>query len=113
MCTSRTRWPAPRARSTTCRPAGGRRGGGGGRGGAGAERSPGAARPPPADPAARGPDVPARVGEALDVPGFLADQPSLVLRLGPDLPAVRTVMFNVHLDTVAGVQPVGFDGECF
>ncbi|WP_235432146.1 M20/M25/M40 family metallo-hydrolase [Nocardiopsis sp. RV163] len=36
-----------------------------------------------------------------------------MLRLGPDLPAERTVMFNVHLDTVAGQQPVGFDGERF
>ncbi len=59
------------------------------------------------------PDVPAPVREALARPGFLGCQPSLVLRLGPDLPAERTVMFNVHLDTVAGRQPVGFDGERF
>lgn len=59
------------------------------------------------------PFVPAPVREALEIPGFLAGQPSLVLRLGPDLPAARTVMFNVHLDTVAGLQPVRFDGECF
>ncbi|NUR82879.1 MAG: M20/M25/M40 family metallo-hydrolase [Nonomuraea sp.] len=59
------------------------------------------------------PDVPAPVLEALGVPGFLVDQPSLVLRLGPALPVARTVMFNVHLDTVAGGQPVGFDGERF
>jgi acetylornithine deacetylase/succinyl-diaminopimelate desuccinylase-like protein len=59
------------------------------------------------------PDVPAPVREALDTPGFLADQPSLVLRLGPDLPPARTVMFNVHLDTVAGHEPVRFDGERF
>ncbi|MEV0618444.1 M20/M25/M40 family metallo-hydrolase [Nonomuraea sp. NPDC050404] len=58
-------------------------------------------------------DVPAPVREALDVPGFLACQPSLVLRLGPALPASRTVMFNVHLDTVAGEPPVRFDGESF
>jgi acetylornithine deacetylase/succinyl-diaminopimelate desuccinylase-like protein len=57
--------------------------------------------------------VPAAVREALR-PGFLDGQPSLVLRLGPDgLPAGRTVMFNVHLDTVAGLQPVSFDGERF
>jgi acetylornithine deacetylase/succinyl-diaminopimelate desuccinylase-like protein len=37
-------------------------------------------------------------------PQFLAVQPSLVLRLGPRLPPARTVMFNVHLDTVAGRQ---------
>ncbi|TDC58670.1 M20/M25/M40 family metallo-hydrolase [Actinomadura sp. KC345] len=58
--------------------------------------------------------VPAPVREAMASPRFLADQPSLVLRLGPDrLPAARTVMFNVHLDTVAGWQPVRFDGERF
>ncbi|PRY02377.1 M20/M25/M40 family metallo-hydrolase [Allonocardiopsis opalescens] len=58
-------------------------------------------------------DVPAPVREALGTPGFLADQPSLVLRLGPALPKARTVMFNVHLDTVAGEQPAGFDGARF
>ncbi|MFD7711406.1 M20/M25/M40 family metallo-hydrolase [Streptomyces sp. NPDC059786] len=36
-----------------------------------------------------------------------------MLRLGPDLPRVPTVMFNVHLDTVAGAEPVGFDGTRF
>ena len=67
-----------------------------------------------ADPAdLERPDVPAPVREALGTPGFLTDQPSLVLRLGPDLPAARTVMFNVHLDTVAGEQPVHFDGRRF
>lgn len=59
------------------------------------------------------PDVPAPVREAMADPGFLDCQPSLVLRLGPELPAERTVMFNVHLDTVAGHPPVGFDGERF
>ncbi|WP_433498399.1 M20/M25/M40 family metallo-hydrolase [Sphaerimonospora sp. CA-214678] len=59
------------------------------------------------------PDVPAPVRAARDLPGFLDDQPSLVLRLGPELPAARTVMFNVHLDTVAGRQPVRFDGDRF
>ncbi|MBE1532820.1 M20/M25/M40 family metallo-hydrolase [Actinomadura algeriensis] len=61
----------------------------------------------------RGP-VPAVVRERLDRPEFLADQPSLVLRLGPaGVPGTRTVMFNVHLDTVGGVQPVSFDGVRF
>lgn len=46
-------------------------------------------------------------------PDFLSNQPSLVLRLGPELPRERTVMFNVHLDTVAGVEPVAFDGRTF
>ncbi|WP_019631495.1 M20/M25/M40 family metallo-hydrolase [Actinomadura atramentaria] len=69
----------------------------------------------PADPADVADDlVPAVVRAALADPGFLAGQPSLVLRLGPDgLPAARTVMFNVHLDTVAGAQPVSYDGETF
>ncbi|NYH54655.1 MULTISPECIES: M20/M25/M40 family metallo-hydrolase [Nocardiopsis] len=68
----------------------------------------------PADPADMDrPDVPAPVREALADPAFLECQPSLVLRLGPELPAERTVMFNVHLDTVAGDLPVGFDGERF
>lgn len=53
-------------------------------------------------------------------PGFLDSQPSLVLGHGhraggpPDRRLRRrTVMFNVHLDTVAGVEPVGFDGTRF
>ncbi|MYV66529.1 M20/M25/M40 family metallo-hydrolase, partial [Streptomyces sp. SID2131] len=37
----------------------------------------------------------------------------LVLRLGPELPRERTVMFNVHLDTVAGGEPPAFDGARF
>ncbi|MEU3020324.1 M20/M25/M40 family metallo-hydrolase [Nocardiopsis sp. NPDC007018] len=54
-----------------------------------------------------------RVAAAAD-PGFLEAQPSLVLRLGPDdVPRARTLMFNVHLDTVAGNPPVTFDGEVF
>lgn len=56
-------------------------------------------------------DVPALVRARARRPGFLAAQPSLVLRLGPV--GVPTVMFNVHLDTVAGRLPVGFDGERF
>ncbi|MFC7342944.1 M20/M25/M40 family metallo-hydrolase [Saccharopolyspora griseoalba] len=64
---------------------------------------------------------PARVIERDDVPeavraagpGSLADQPSMVLRLGPELPRSSTVMFNVHLDTVAGLEPVGLRGGRF
>lgn len=60
------------------------------------------------------PEVPAQVrAMARENPGFLTAQPSLVLRLGPSLPRERTVMFNVHLDTVAGTEPVGFDGARF
>lgn len=50
-------------------------------------------------------DVPEAVRRA--GPGFLDSQPSLLLRLGPELPRSQTVMFNVHLDTVAGPEPVG------
>jgi acetylornithine deacetylase/succinyl-diaminopimelate desuccinylase-like protein len=68
---------------------------------------------PPAS-AVRRPDVPVAVRRAAEDPGFLAGQPSLVLRLGPALPRESTVMFNVHLDTVAGLdEPVGFDGSRF
>ncbi|GAB3444341.1 M20/M25/M40 family metallo-hydrolase [Actinophytocola sediminis] len=61
-----------------------------------------------------GEDVPrsVRLAVAAD-PRFLADQPSLVLRLGPSLPQPDTLMFNVHLDTVAGMEPVGYDGSVF
>lgn len=60
------------------------------------------------------PGVPETVREAAADPDFLTCQPSLVLRLGPDtVPPERTVMFNVHLDTVAGGPPAGFDGEVF
>ncbi len=60
-------------------------------------------------------DVPLSVRQAvLAQPDFLTDQPSLVLSLGSDgAPRSRTVMFNVHLDTVAGVEPVSFDGSRF
>ncbi|MCN9242337.1 M20/M25/M40 family metallo-hydrolase [Streptomyces sp. RY43-2] len=59
------------------------------------------------------PGVPATVRAAARDPRFLAGQPSLLLRLGPERPRARTVMFNVHLDTVAGhTQPV-FDGVRF
>lgn len=61
-----------------------------------------------------GDDVPLTVRRAVAiVPGFLAAQPSLVLRLGPELPQASTVMFNVHLDTVCGLPPVDFDGLRF
>ncbi|MFD1146201.1 M20/M25/M40 family metallo-hydrolase [Saccharothrix hoggarensis] len=57
------------------------------------------------------PDVPAAVREAITAdPGFLACQPSAVLRVGDADP---TVMFNVHLDTVAPFEPAGFDGVRF
>jgi acetylornithine deacetylase/succinyl-diaminopimelate desuccinylase-like protein len=59
------------------------------------------------------PAAPLAVRRAAADPGFLACQPSLVLRLGPALPPERTVMFNVHLDTVAGMPPVRFDGTRF
>jgi acetylornithine deacetylase/succinyl-diaminopimelate desuccinylase-like protein len=59
-------------------------------------------------------DVPLAVRRAAEeVPGFLKSQPSLVLRLGPSLPRRATVMFNVHLDTVAGWEPPRFDGARF
>ena len=59
-------------------------------------------------------DVPLAVRDAMrDEPGFLAAQPSIVLRLGPALGPERTVMFNVHLDTVAGFDGATFDGKRF
>ncbi|NKI44865.1 M20/M25/M40 family metallo-hydrolase [Streptomyces physcomitrii] len=62
-----------------------------------------------------GEQVPLVVREAVrTVPGFLDSQPNMVLRLGPDaLPPAATVMFNVHLDTVAGGGPPSFDGRRF
>ncbi|WP_426402894.1 M20/M25/M40 family metallo-hydrolase [Streptomyces sp. R-07] len=56
--------------------------------------------------------LPVRRAVAADA-SFLARQPSLVLRLGPELPRERTVMFNVHLDTVAGGEPPTYDGVRF
>lgn len=59
-------------------------------------------------------DVPLPVQRAIDqMPGFLDCQPSLVLRLGPVLPRAATVMFNVHLDTVAGWEVPRFEGGRF
>jgi acetylornithine deacetylase/succinyl-diaminopimelate desuccinylase-like protein len=57
--------------------------------------------------------VPSTVRAAARDPRFLADQPSLLLRLGPERPRAHTVMFNVHLDTVAGHTPPAFDGVRF
>ncbi|NGO44686.1 M20/M25/M40 family metallo-hydrolase [Streptomyces ureilyticus] len=59
------------------------------------------------------PGVPSTVRAAARDPRFLADQPSLLLRLGPERPRAHTVMFNVHLDTVAGHTPPAFDGVRF
>lgn len=58
-----------------------------------------AAPEPPREP------VPAAVRAAAADAAFLAAQPSLVLRRGPAEPSA-TVMVNVHLDTVAGLEPV-------
>jgi acetylornithine deacetylase/succinyl-diaminopimelate desuccinylase-like protein len=62
-----------------------------------------AAPEPPREP------VPEVVRVAADA-AFLAAQPSLVLRRGPASPSA-TVMFNVHLDTVAGLEPVRLDPD--
>ncbi|WP_407564782.1 M20/M25/M40 family metallo-hydrolase [Streptomyces sp. 184] len=60
------------------------------------------------------PDVPAQVRDmARRVDGFLDGQPSLVLRLGGAQPPERTLMFNVHLDTVAGGPPPRLAGDRF
>ncbi|MFE3248187.1 M20/M25/M40 family metallo-hydrolase [Streptomyces sp. NPDC059209] len=69
----------------------------------------------PAGPdAATGSDVPRAVSQAAGAdPGFLDCQPNMVLRLGPELPRAATVMFNVHMDTVAGGGPVSFSGSRF
>lgn len=56
--------------------------------------------------------LPVRRAVAAD-PSFLERQPSLLLRLGPERPREHTVMFNVHLDTVAGGEPPAFDGTRF
>ncbi|MBE9373695.1 M20/M25/M40 family metallo-hydrolase [Saccharopolyspora sp. HNM0983] len=66
---------------------------------------------PPAECLAAG-AVPSTVRAAGEGdPGFLSGQPSLVLRLGAECPRENTAMFNVHLDTVDGAVPVGFDGR--
>ncbi|MEV7534641.1 M20/M25/M40 family metallo-hydrolase [Streptomyces hydrogenans] len=59
-------------------------------------------------------DTPRPVRHAIAAdPSFLERQPSLLLRLGPERPRERTVMFNVHLDTVAGGEPPAYDGARF
>lgn len=58
------------------------------------------------------PDAVRELAERLG-PEFLAGQPNLVLRLGPPREPARTVMINVHLDTVGGALPVGFRGGVF
>ncbi|MGH3898730.1 MAG: M20/M25/M40 family metallo-hydrolase [Pseudonocardiaceae bacterium] len=64
--------------------------------------------------ALRGNDVPLAVRRAVaEIPGFLDGQPSLVLQLGPAMSREATVMFNVHLDTVSGLEPAGFDDVRF
>ncbi|MFJ2842795.1 M20/M25/M40 family metallo-hydrolase [Streptomyces griseofuscus] len=67
---------------------------------------------PPADCLDR-PGVPATVRAAARDPRFLSGQPSLLLRLGPERARADTVMFNVHLDTVAGHTPPDCDGTRF
>ncbi|MFG2824972.1 peptidase M20 [Kitasatospora sp. NPDC048365] len=58
------------------------------------------------------PDVPPAVRRAVaEQPGYLADRPSLVLRLGPARSPARTVMVNVRLDAAPGSAPVSFDGR--
>ncbi|MGV9674965.1 M20/M25/M40 family metallo-hydrolase [Nocardia sp. NPDC003482] len=66
----------------------------------------------PADPAwLRRPEVPEIVRRAAaERPDFLACQPNLVLRWGIDAPLDRTLMFNVHLDTVADVPAPRVEG---
>ena len=46
---------------------------------------------------------------AAEQPGFLADQPHLVLAMGQG-PRERTLMFNFHMDTVSPHLPVRLDG---
>ncbi|TDB90712.1 M20/M25/M40 family metallo-hydrolase [Actinomadura sp. KC216] len=68
----------------------------------------------PADPSVLAREgVPRTVTDAAgdDPVAFLEAQPNLVLRLGPELPPENVVMFNVHLDTVAGDLPVRLAGK--
>ncbi|MCC3766765.1 M20/M25/M40 family metallo-hydrolase [Streptomyces sp. UNOC14_S4] len=68
--------------------------------------------PPPSE--LERPDVPRVVREAMaEIPDFLECQPSTVLRLGPELPRERTIMFNVHLDTVSGWEPPRYTDRRF
>jgi acetylornithine deacetylase/succinyl-diaminopimelate desuccinylase-like protein len=59
--------------------------------------------------------VPAAVRAMADRMGdaFLAGQPNLVLRLGPPRERARTLMFNVHVDTVGGGPAASADGARF
>ncbi|GFN32275.1 M20/M25/M40 family metallo-hydrolase [Paenibacillus xylaniclasticus] len=59
--------------------------------------------------------MPVSVQECADRmgPSFWESQPSMVIRLGPKRPMTHTLMFNFHMDTVAGSFPVSFDGERF
>lgn len=63
----------------------------------------------PAATVLTGADVPISVHEMAARLGdeFLSSQPNLVLRAGSRQPTSRTLMFNVHMDTVAGHVPVG------
>ncbi len=62
---------------------------------------------PPAASILEEPDVPSSVREKAGLFGakFFDAQPNLVLRMG-NHPAHRTLLFNFHMDTVAGFEPV-------
>lgn len=68
---------------------------------------------PPPPGALAAPCVPLAVRAMAERMGdeFLAGQPNLVLRLGPPRERARTLMFNVHVDTVGGGPPVGVAGD--
>jgi acetylornithine deacetylase/succinyl-diaminopimelate desuccinylase-like protein len=60
-------------------------------------------------------DVPSSVRERANLFGaeFFRDQPNLVLRMGNG-PADRTLLFNFHMDTVDGFEPVSLrDGKVY
>lgn len=55
--------------------------------------------------------IPRTVRDAMSAsPDYLALQPNLVLRRGSGGDPARTLMFNVHIDTVGGVQTVSRHG---